>query len=168
MSSRSLYAFGAFGVIPLLAGAAFAGQWTTPLPSLHRWAQIDRIPRHHAIAANGVPEPYRTMRNPLPVSRATIAKGATLYATNCRSCHGLSGKGNGPIGRDVSPSPFDIAWLSEMKVSRFDGFMYWTIAEGGVPFGTSMPPYKKMLSPNDIWAVTTYIQAGLPKDLPPR
>ncbi len=71
------------------------------------------------------------------------------------------------MGHGLSPSPFDIEWLSEMKISRFDGFMYWTIAEGGVPFETSMPSFKKSLTPNDIWAVTSYIQAGLPRTTRP-
>lgn len=104
------------------------------------------------------------MRNLLPSSPETIARGATVYGANCLSCHGPGGKGNGSMGRDLSPSPFDIAWLSEMKISRFDGFMYWTIAEGGLPFGTSMPPFKNKLSADDIWAVTSYIQAGLPRN----
>jgi len=40
--------------------------------------------------------------------------------------------------------------------------MYWTIAEGGQAFGTDMPAFKRTLQKNDIWAVITYVRAGMP------
>jgi mono/diheme cytochrome c family protein len=126
-----------------------------------KWSEIDRLPRHHAVATTGVPEPYASLRNPLPASRATIERGARVYAQACASCHGRSGKGDGPTGRRLVPPPGDLAWLSEMRISQSDGFMYWTVAEGGTALKTAMPPFKDSLSPDDIWAVTTYIQVHL-------
>ena len=29
--------------------------------------------------------------------------------------------------------------------------MYWTIAEGGTALGTSMPPYRQLLTSEEIW-----------------
>jgi mono/diheme cytochrome c family protein len=101
------------------------------------------------------------MQNPLEASKATINRGAGVYAANCTSCHGSLGEGDGTAGRSFAPLPADLAWLSQMKISRSDGFMYWTIAEGGVPFGTAMPPFKDRLPGEDIWAVTSFIQAHL-------
>ena len=152
--------------IALLAGVGVAAQLRPLSPRLHRWTEIERIPRHRIVSTTGVPEPYRAMRNPHPASPALLARGAAVYAANCLSCHGHSGKGDGAMAHTVSPSPFDIAWLSEMKMSRFDGFLYWTIAEGGKPLGTAMPAYKDRLPPDDIWAATAYIQAGLPRHRP--
>jgi mono/diheme cytochrome c family protein len=162
VSTRRSSIIGGVAALVCLVGMATAAQGRAVVPGLHRWSKIDQIPRHRFVATNGVPEPYRSMRNPLPPSPATIAKGAAVYDTDCLSCHGRGGAGDGALSHDLSPSPFDIAWLAEMKISRFNGFMYWTIAEGGTPFGTSMPPYKNKLSAYDIWAVTAYVQAGLP------
>lgn len=148
-------------LLPAIASAA-NGQWK-PLPGLHRWSQIDRIPRHRKVTSEGVPEPYRALRNPLIRSAANVARGEVVYAANCAACHGATGTGDGPAGSVLAPAPFDLAWLSEMKVSRSDGFMYWTIAEGGAPIASSMPAFGKILPADDIWAVTTYIQANLPK-----
>ncbi len=39
---------------------------------------------------------------------------------------------------------------------------YWTIAEGGTALGTSMPPYKQLLTQDEIWSVTAYIQENIP------
>jgi mono/diheme cytochrome c family protein len=50
-----------------------------------------------------------------------------------------------------------------MPMAQWDPFMYWTIAEGGAQFGTAMPAFKSVLSENDIWVVTAYIQARLPQ-----
>jgi len=103
------------------------------------------------------------MRNPLAKSAATVSRGEMVYLANCASCHGTAGKGDGQAGSIIAPAPFDLAWLSEMKISRSDGFMYWTIAEGGAPVASAMPAFGKTLPPAEIWAVTAYIQASLPK-----
>jgi len=51
-----------------------------------------------------------------------------------------------------------------MPMAQWDPFMYWTVAEGGAPLGTAMPPFKSVLSSDEIWAVTAYIQARLPQN----
>jgi hypothetical protein len=50
-----------------------------------------------------------------------------------------------------------------MRISQSDGFMYWTIAEGGAPFATAMPAFKDRLPRDDIWALTAFIQVHLPQ-----
>ena len=74
-----------------------------------------------------------------------------------------TGQGDGEAGKNLSPPPGNLAWLSQMPMVRWDPFMYWTIAEGGAAFGTAMPAFKGALTENDIWAVTAYIQARLPE-----
>ncbi|MDR6847714.1 mono/diheme cytochrome c family protein [Sphingomonas sp. BE270] len=162
MTLRSFGTLLGVGALALSAGTAIAAQSPRLIPGIQRWAEIDRIPRHHFVATKGVPEPYRALRNPLPATDTTIARGAVVYAANCLSCHGQAGKGDGAAGRGSTPSPFDIAWLSEMKISRIDGFMYWSIAEGGRPFSSAMPAFDTSLTKDEIWAVTRFIQAGLP------
>lgn len=39
-----------------------------------------------------------------------------------------------------------------------DGYLLWTISEGGVPVGTAMPPFKGALKEDDIWAIITYVR----------
>ncbi len=51
-----------------------------------------------------------------------------------------------------------------MPMVQWDGYMDWTLAEGGAPLGTAMPPFEDVLSKDDIWAVITYIQAQLPQE----
>ncbi|MGE3689971.1 MAG: cytochrome c [Novosphingobium sp.] len=128
----------------------------------HKWSEIGNLPRHAFVRDSGVPAPYAAMRSPLPKSRATIDRGAAVYASHCQSCHGATGQGDGPEGLKLAPRPGDLAWLAEMRISQSDGFMYWTLAEGGAPFSSPMPAYKDALSADEIWAVSAYIQVHLP------
>lgn len=134
-----------------------SGRWEVS----HKWSQVDRLPRHHIVKTTGVPEPYASMHNPLADSQAAAGRGAAVYTDNCAACHGAIGEGDGPAGRRLSPQPGDLAWLAETKISLSDGFMYWTIAEGGVPVRSKMPAYKDKLSPDDIWSAITFIRTRL-------
>ena len=77
-------------------------------------------------------------------------------------CHGDDGAGNGIAGKNLNPPPGNLVWLSDVPEKQWDEFMVWTIADGGTALGTSMPPYKQLLSKDDIWAVTAYIQKNIP------
>jgi mono/diheme cytochrome c family protein len=113
--------------------------------------------RHHAAMMDGVPAPYADLHNPLPRTPATAERGAA----NCASCHGETGLGDGPASRGLNPKPANLARLSRMPMSRWDPFMYWTVAEGGAPFGTAMPSFRSSLPKDDIWAAIAYVQARL-------
>jgi len=117
--------------------------------------------RHHQAMMGGAPTPYATVRNPAPITFATLARGASVYGQNCAACHGSSGHGEGEAGKGLSPPPANLAWVSQMPMSRWDAYMYWTIAEGGQAFGTAMPSFKDTLPKSDIWAVIGYVQRGL-------
>jgi len=133
-------------------------------PMGHGWHGPGPMPRHHVAMMWGIPEPYTSMTNPLPRTDKTLKKGEAVYATYCASCHGKEGLGDGEAGRNLSPPPGNLAWLSDMPMARWDAFMYWTIAEGGSQFGTAMPAFRGVLSKDDTWAVTAYIQAHLPHE----
>ena len=119
--------------------------------------------RHHTAMMGDVPAPYTQFTNPLPATPANLAQGATVYAANCAACHGATGRGDGPAAATLHPSPDDLARISDMPMGHSDAFLYWTIAEGGVPFGTAMPAFKDRLTRDDIWAVVRYLQARLPR-----
>jgi len=125
--------------------------------------------RHQIAAEQGIPEPYTRQRNPLPVTAQNAQRGAAVYEANCASCHGATGRGDGPASANLRPPPppAELGWLAKIPASRRDAFMYWSIAEGGGRFGTAMPAYKGKLTQDEIWAVVGYIQARLPKLPPP-
>lgn len=133
------------------------GKWR-PQP----WEGSGPMPRHYIVTLWGVPQPYQGMTNPLPQTKETYDRGERIYKDHCAMCHGDDGAGNGIAGRTLKPSPGNLVWLSDVPEKQWDEFMVWTIAEGGTALGTSMPPYKQLLSKDDIWAVTAYVQKNIP------
>jgi mono/diheme cytochrome c family protein len=130
-----------------------------------KWQAVPKrspMPRHELVASWGVPAPYQGMTNPLQRRKAVLDQGQAIYKQYCAVCHGDSGAGNGLAGKGLSPPPGNLVWLSDVPEKQWDEFMYWTIAEGGTALGTSMPPYRQLLSRDEIWAVSAYIQENIP------
>jgi sulfur oxidation c-type cytochrome SoxX len=79
--------------------------------------------------------------------------GARIYTTYCASCHGMDMKGRGDNYRLLDPYPRNLArpQFVETYKDRFPD----SIAKGVE--GTSMPPWEKVLSDEQIQAVTDFI-----------
>lgn len=107
--------------------------------------------RHHA----QIPDEYAGLTNPISADEASLERGAQLYGTNCASCHGDGGMGDGPAATALDPVPAAIAHTSQMMA---DDYLFWRISEGGVEFGTSMPPWK-VLDEQARWDVINYVRA---------
>lgn len=73
-----------------------------------------------------------------------------LLRQDCGSCHGMTLKGGlGP------------ALTREVMVARPIEYLYHTVREGHP--GTPMPPWKGILSDDEIMWLVTQLQNGLPK-----
>jgi mono/diheme cytochrome c family protein len=108
--------------------------------------------RHRA----AVPEAYAGKVSTTPADDESLARGATVYTTHCASCHGDGGMGDGPAGLVLDPVAAPIAHTSQMMG---DDYLLWRISEGGVPFGTAMPPWKEILDEQAQWDVINYVRA---------
>lgn len=122
-----------------------------------------RAARHQAFMHQGVPADYHDALNPLSPDDKTVGEGRTLYRQRCVSCHGKTGMGDGEGARSLSPSPALLAYMIKMPMA-IDGYMLWTISEGGAAFGTAMPAFKALLSKEEIWKIVTYMRAGFPDE----
>lgn len=92
------------------------------------------------------------------------AKGKEKYNQICASCHGPSGKGDGPVAAALDPKPRN---LSDPKyVSTLsDEQIFKTVKEGGAAVGKSplMPAWSSVLSDSDIWNVIAYLRQDICK-----
>lgn len=77
----------------------------------------------------------------------------------CLACHGESGDGGGLAGKQLVPSPANLAFTRRLPLAT-DSFFFWTISEGGETIGSAMPAFGDQLSDEEIWQVTHYINAG--------
>lgn len=113
--------------------------------------------RHHFAMMNGIDPKYVSKKNPFSANAQSIDSGKKLFEKNCVRCHGLTGVGDGEDGKNLNPRPANIATASKMPMAS-DGYLYWTITEGGVPLGTGMPPFGGTLKEEEIWKIITYLR----------
>jgi copper transport protein len=93
-------------------------------------------------------------RNPISPDAASLASGKALYEQNCATCHGATGRGDGPLAAALNPRPAD--FREHMEAGHSDGELYAWVAKG-VP-GTGMPAFEDRLSETDRWHIINYIR----------
>jgi mono/diheme cytochrome c family protein len=84
-----------------------------------------------------------------------VEKGKTLFSTNCASCHGTEGKGDGVAGASLNPKPRNFHDLNGWKNGAKFSQIYKTLQEGIT--GTAMPSFSTLL-PEDRIAILHYIR----------
>ncbi|MDE2466187.1 MAG: cytochrome c [Alphaproteobacteria bacterium] len=157
MNSRALYMAGA--VLALGAAIAYAQMGPGTMRGGMMQGGMMSSPRHFYYMHNGLPPEYAGKVNVLTPTPQVLARGRKLYADNCAACHGANGNGDGPAGRELNPPPADLSLTMSMPIAR-DDFLYWSIAEGGVQFGSAMPAFKTTLKPDDIWSIISALRSG--------
>ena len=53
------------------------------------------------------------------IDHARISQGRSLYRAWCRTCHGESGKGDGPMAEHLKPNPGDLTLLAQKEGGQF-------------------------------------------------
>jgi mono/diheme cytochrome c family protein len=102
----------------------------------------------------------------------SIAKGQALFARDCAACHGESGKGDGPAGRNlpglaamqtdtqmmqnVKRGPADFTDASKMFGAN-DVLLQGKIVRGGM--GTGMPEWRTLYTDEEMWEVISFIRS---------
>ena len=100
------------------------------------------------------PKKASARRNPIGANVDSEQRGQSLFQENCASCHGTTGRGDGPVGKALTPPPADLA---VMAPQHSDGDFAWKISEGrGV-----MPAWKGILSEAQIWDLVNFIKGVL-------
>ncbi len=85
--------------------------------------------------------------------------GKKTYDLLCASCHGTTGKGDGPAAAAMTPKPADFTDGKLMKTLS-DQFLFDIIKNGGASVGKSplMPAWGGQLKDQDIWNLIAYIR----------
>lgn len=86
------------------------------------------------------------MKNPYAGQHAAAAAGSRLYGTNCSSCHGTHGQGNGTMP----------ALAQGPTQSASDGEVFWFITTGapdkGMPSWSTLPERQR-------WQLVAYLKS---------
>ncbi|TDR37727.1 high-affinity iron transporter [Tahibacter aquaticus] len=78
-----------------------------------------------------------------------LARAEALYATQCSSCHGLTGRADGPAAAALTPPP--VAFTDAARARERSVFALYQVISQGVA-GTAMPAFTT-LSDDDRWAL---------------
>lgn len=114
---------------------------------------------------------YALTLDPPTQANSPLTVGATVYSTNCATCHGPTGGGSGAIPALVGdegvtksfPKPADqVAWVAL-------GSAGWTQAgqtklPGGKTISGGMPAWAASLAPEDLMAVVLHERTTLDKE----
>jgi mono/diheme cytochrome c family protein len=95
-----------------------------------------------------------TLVNPLPADDAQgRRRGAEVFATFCRSCHGDGGTGDGPVTRRGFPPPPSL--LADRARQIKDGQIFHIITYGQA----NMAPLAAHLTREDRWAAVLHVRS---------
>jgi mono/diheme cytochrome c family protein len=118
----------AVAAVTLVAGAALTSAWAQG-----EWK---------------APADAKAMKNPVK----GVGNAKKNVETNCVTCHGAGGKGDGAAAAALPP-PKPADWTSSKVASESDGELFWKISNGR----GAMPPWKH-LPEKDRWEIVNYIR----------
>lgn len=112
-----------------------------------------RLPPAGAVPLQGeevIPQEFPD--NPVEADENSIQRGGVLYDIHCRLCHGVGGRGDGPLSGYFARTPENL--VGPETAAEFDGSVYLAIVNG---FG-EMPALAENLTPQERWDVINYIR----------
>ncbi len=143
------------GIFALIVIGGLLGFLLSPELLKHR----SPFPLEEAIGASRVSAAidgsYKNKANPVAVNDENQARGKQVFNANCAFCHGVSGKGDAAIGRNMFPPAANL--LEGKTVDKTDGEIFW-ILENGLAF-VGMPSFKSTLNEQDTWKAILYVRA---------
>ena len=103
--------------------------------------------------------PTSFYHSPTGFTSASIVRGAGLFANNCTGCHGMAGRGDGPLAKSLAIPPADLT--AAHLFGHSDGELFWWLGHGiEAPDGTLvMPGFAGALDDDQRWNVIDYVQA---------
>lgn len=157
----------------LIPAAGFAMPWSWDMfDQLSHKAQEEPYPAipEGSVTVGADPvikdrEAAAKIKNPIPMTEASIKRGQDRYEVYCLTCHGATGLGDGPVGAKFAATvmpPTDLT--TDYVLGKPDGDIFYTIKYGGLAF---MPLYGDSVTPEDRWHIVNYLKATFGKKAPP-
>jgi mono/diheme cytochrome c family protein len=110
------------------------------------------------------PAAAKALKNPVPVTAASIERGQQLFLQHCQRCHGAEGKGDGRQAPEGS-HPANLT-DDQWDHGSTDGEIFTTIHDGVGP-KYDMDSYEGKITDTDIWSVVNYVRSIGPKPAAP-
>lgn len=112
------------------------------------------------VKENGLTGEYASIKaNGEDATPEELKIGSKIFQGSCAMCHGKTAMGDGPAGKSLRPPASNLNTMIKNNMIDHNGYLYWAISEGGRELKTSMPAFKKRLSPEERWALVKYLRA---------
>jgi mono/diheme cytochrome c family protein len=98
------------------------------------------------------PANFKSMKNPIATSDASIKAGQQLYVRTCAACHGKTGLGDGPKAKALKTIPTNFSKAEYQN--QTDGEHFYKTRTGN----GDMPKYEGKMSDDDIWNIVNYMR----------
>lgn len=116
-------------------------------------SQIEAFLARHARRI-ATPAEAKSLRNPYPITPERLGEAREHWVAHCSSCHGVDGRGNTTIGRNLYPKAPDMTDSETQGLT--DGELFYIISNG-VRF-TGMPAWGGEDSSQSIWDLVSFIR----------
>lgn len=102
-----------------------------------------------------IPGSWSSLALPAWTENAEVKEmGSVLFAEHCSSCHGVNGRGDGPIAKQLALTP--VNFVDGHHTDLFAaGEKFWIVTHGIE--GSPMPSFMEVLSDKERWQVVAYI-----------
>jgi len=112
------------------------------------------------------PPPAKEEPPPAPEPEVAEFDAKGTFETICGACHGPEGKGDGPAGAALNPTPADFSNPEFWNDERTDAHLKKVITEGGAAAGKSplMAPYGGQFEEAEIDALIAHIKTLKPAE----
>jgi mono/diheme cytochrome c family protein len=102
-----------------------------------------------------IPAEYKSKANPYKSDASLLKLGKNAYSKHCRSCHGNTGIGDGPMAKNLKTHPGDFS-DAEFQKNHTDGELFYMSYIGR----DEMPNFeKKITDEEERWAVINYLRS---------
>ncbi len=143
-------------------GKAFGWPWSTDMykqPSIWPYEKPIAYPSSSVSTDQNIKQTEMTRenfetitQNPVQPTEASLQKGEKLFKNNCSPCHGIGGKGDGPV---IKKGFYPVDLTALQTQARTDGYIYAYIKYGGKIL---MPSYRENVSSDEAWDIVNYVR----------
>ncbi len=158
-------------IVTMVPSVVYAWPWSTDMmnqPSIKPQEGVPNAFPARSVPVGGIPtrinnrDEAKDLQNPVPVSKASLKKGRTLFRIYCAACHGLSGKADSPVSGKIGAIDLTDDYVQKTLT---EGWVYGTITFGSFV----MPAYgvpneqggSNDLSVEERWHVVNYLKNAL-------
>jgi mono/diheme cytochrome c family protein len=107
-----------------------------------------------------IPDEEKERKNPFEVDDEFLALGKKLYRSQCRMCHGETGRGEGDLAQEMKLTMPD--FTAAATKSKTEGELHYILSKGH----GRMPGQGERLRPQQMWSMVTYLRTLTPPKEP--